>query len=157
MKEIKYNKLTAIQKKLLDAADDTKETAYNPYSHFFVGAAILSNKGKIITGSNYENAAYGPTVCAERSAILAANALGIRCFEKVAVIARGQDFDCKEVTAPCGVCRQTIFECSQIAEKDIEIIMSNTKKTKIIIAKISELLPLAYGPKDLGINVKKFK
>jgi len=157
MKNVKYNKLTPEQKKLLDNAEKASYSAYNPYSHFFVGAAIQSTKKEIFLGSNYENAAYGPTVCAERSAILAANAKGVRSIEKVAVIAHGKDFDCEEVTAPCGVCRQSIYECSQISEKDIEVIMSNSKKTKIIIAKISELLPLAYGPKDLGINVKKFK
>lgn len=142
---------------MLNEAEKVMETAYNPYSNFYVGAAILSQDGKIITGSNVENAAYGSTVCAERAAILRANALGIRAFNKVAIIAKGQDFDMTEVTAPCGSCRQMLYESSQISEKNLEIIMSTSKKDKIIIATIEELLPLAFGPKDLGIDIKKYK
>ena len=114
MKEIKYSQLDKKQKKVLDEAAKAMEKAYNPYSHFYVGAAILSEEGKIIIGSNVENAAYGPSICAERSAIVSANAMGIRIFDKVAVIARREDFDTTEVTAPCGVCRQMLYECSQL-------------------------------------------
>lgn len=157
MKEVTYNNLNKIQKKLIDNATKVMETAYNPYSNFYVGAAILAQNGKIIVGSNVENAAYGSTICAERSAILHANALGIRTFDKVGIIARGQDFDTTEVTAPYGSCRQMLYESSQISERNLEIIMSTTKKDKIIIATIEELLPLAFGPKDLGINIKKYQ
>ena len=157
MKEVTYNKLSEVQKKLLDAAEKSMKLAYNPYSHFFVGAALLSQEGKVFTGSNVENAAYSPTICAERSAIVAANAKGVRVFDKVAIIAKGETFDTKDVTSPCGVCRQMLFEFSQISGKDIEVIMSSTKKDKIIISTIKELLPLGFGPKDLCIDVKKFR
>ena len=157
MKEVKHSELNKLEKELLDEAEKVMETAYNPYSKFFVGAAILSQDGKIITGSNVENAAYGSTICAERAAILRANALGVRTYDKVAIIAKGQDFDTTEVTAPCGCCRQMLYEASQISEKNLEIIMSTTKKDKIIIATIEELLPLAFGPKDLGIDIRKYK
>jgi len=157
MQEVKYKNLEEIQRELLFAAEEVMETPYNPYSHFYVGAALLSKNGQIITGSNVENAAYGSTICAERAAILRANAMRIRTFDKLAIIARGEGFDTKEVTAPCGSCRQMLFESSQISEKNLEIIMSTTKRDKIIIATIEELLPLAFGPKDLGIDVKKYQ
>jgi len=157
MKELKYLELDKLEKKLLNEAKKVMKTAYNPYSKFYVGAAILSQDGRIITGSNVENAAYGSTICAERAAILRANALGVRSYDKVAIIAKGQDFDTTEVSAPCGSCRQMLYESSQISEKNLEIIMSTTKKDKIIIATIEELLPLAFGPKDLGIDIKKYK
>jgi len=149
--------LQPIHKKLLDEAAKVMETAYNPYSNFYVGAAILAKNGKIITGSNVENASYGSTICAERAAILRANAMGIKMFYKIAIIGRGKEFDTKEITSPCGSCRQMIYESSQISERNIEVIMSTTKKDKIVVATINELLPLAFGPKDLGIDVSKYQ
>ncbi len=157
METSKYYSLTEIQQKLLQAAKVVMETAYNPYSHFYVGAALLSQDGQIITGSNVENAAYGSTICAERSALVRANALGLRVFEKVAVIGRGDRFDTTEVTGPCGSCRQMLYEAAQISELNLEVIMSTTKMDKIVVATIEELLPLAFGPKDLGIDVKKYQ
>lgn len=157
MKKIDYVNLEIIQKKLLDKAKKVMNTAYNPYSHFYVGAALLAQDGQIITGSNVENAAYGSTICAERSAILRANAMGIRTFYKIAIIARGESFDTTEVTAPCGSCRQMLYESAQISEINLEIIMATTQKNKVVVATIEELLPLAFGPKDLGIDVKKYQ
>ena len=154
---MKYDSLTEIQQKLLQEARKVMETAYNPYSHFYVGSALLSREGKIITGSNVENAAYGSVICAERSALVRANAMGTRIFEKVAVIGRGEGFDTSEVTGPCGSCRQMLYEAAQISEFNLEIIMSTTKMDKIVIATIEELLPLAFGPKDLGIDIKRYQ
>jgi cytidine deaminase len=157
MRQTTYDKLDYIQKRLLDKAEMVMPTAYNPYSHFYVGAALLSRDGRIIAGSNVENAAYGSTICAERSAILSANAMGVRTFDKVGIIARGETFDTTDVTAPCGSCRQMLFESAQISEKDLEVILSTTRKDKIIMTTINELLPLAFGPKDIGIDVKKYQ
>ena len=145
------------QVKLLNAAKKTMETAYNPYSKFFVGAALLTKDGRIITGSNFENASYGHTICAERSALVRANAMGYREFKSIAIITRGEHADSNEPTAPCGACRQMLFEASQVSNVDLEVIMSNTKMNNIIITKISDLLPLAFGPKDLGINLDDYK
>src|SRR3989344_2227386 len=155
MQEIKYQDLQLISQRLLDEAEIVMETAYNPYSHFYVGAALLSIDRQIITGSNVENAAYGSTICAERAAILRANAMGIRIFEKIAIISKEEAFETIKVTGPCGSCRQMLYESAQISERNIEVIMSTTKKDKIIVATIEELLPLGFGPKDLGINIKK--
>ena len=157
MREVKYENLEEMQRKVLDEAAKVMNTAYNPYSNFYVGAALLSQDGQTITGSNVENAAYGSTICAERAAILRANAMGIRTFDKVGIIARGEDFDTTEVTAPCGSCRQMLYEFAQISERDLEIVMATTKKDKVVVATIEELLPLAFGPKDLGIDVKKYQ
>ena len=157
MKEIRYAQLSGIKRLLLKEAARVMNTAYNPYSRFYVGAALLSQDGRIITGSIVENAAYGSTICAERAALLSANAMGIRKLDKVAVIARGENLDTTTVTSPCGSCRQMLFEASQISGKDLEVIMSTTKKDKIVIKTISELLPMAFGPKDLGIDIKKYQ
>ena len=104
-----------------------------------------------------ENAAYGSTICAERAAILAANAQGYRAFDSLAIIARGADFEASDVTAPCGSCRQNLYEVSQIAGRDLEVVLSTTKKDKIILTSIKELLPLGFGPRDLGIDVSRFR
>jgi len=157
MKDIDYNELSEMQRNLLDAAERTMENAYNPYSKFFVGAALLLDDGEIITGANVENVAYGSTICAERMAIGRANATGKRIYDAIAVIARGEDFDTAVVTGPCGSCRQMIFESSCVSGKDIEVIMSNTRKDKIIISTIRELLPLAFGPKGLGVDIESYR
>ena len=122
-----------------------------------MGAALLLDDGEIITGANVENVAYGSTICAERMAIGRANATGKRIYDAIAVIARGEDFDTAVVTGPCGSCRQMIFESSCVSGKDIEVIMSNTRKDKIIISTIRELLPLAFGPKGLGVDIESYR
>ena len=156
MREVAYHDLREFQRTLLTEAERVMETAYNPYSRFYVGAALLSNKG-IIAASNVENSAYGSTICAERAAIVKANSMGIRTFDAVAIIARGESFDTKEVTGPCGACRQMLFESSQLSEVPLEVIMSNSRKDKIVVATIEELLPLAFGPRELGIDVSRFR
>ncbi|MDP7264598.1 MAG: cytidine deaminase, partial [Candidatus Thermoplasmatota archaeon] len=110
----------------------------------------------VITGANVENVAYGSTICAERMAIGRANAMGKRIFKSMAIIARGENTDHKKVTGPCGACRQMIFEFSCLSGKDIEIIMSNTRKDKIIISTIRELLPMAFGPVGLGVSIEEY-
>ena len=157
MKEVKYEQLDSAQRKTLDSATAAMEHAYSPYSHFKVGAALLAHDGTVIPGANYENAAYGNTVCAERVAQFSANTLGYRVFDKLAVIGRGETFDTPEVVAPCGTCRQNLNELYQVSGKPLEIIMSNSKRTKIVIASIDELLPMAFGPKDLRIDVSTLR
>lgn len=148
MKTTNFSELDSQDQELLKAATTAMEEAYNPYSHFFVGAALIA-EGKITVGANVENSAYGSSICAERSAIVSANAQGLKKANKLAVIVRGKNGAVTEPSAPCGACRQMIYELSQVSDVDIEIIMSNTDMSKIIIATISELLPLAFGPKDL--------
>src|SRR5437764_50059 len=131
MKNTKYKNLSSLQMKALDQAAEAMETAYNPYSHYFVGAALYTKNGIIVTGSNVENGSYGLTICAERAAIFRANAMNVRNFVGIAIIARSKKLDTKEVTAPCGGCRQVLYEFSQVAGNDLGLVLSNTKKDKI--------------------------
>lgn len=150
---LKYGDLSGEDQELLDAAGAALKNSYSPYSHFKVGSALRTIDGEIISGTNFENAAYGSAICAERSAILRANAMGKREFHTIAIIAKPEQGSVTDPVAPCGSCRQVIFESSQISDTDIKVIMSNTAKDKIIISHISSLLPLAFGPKDLGIKL----
>lgn len=93
--------------RLIRAARDVQERAYAPYSHFRVGAALLGEDGTVYTGCNVENASYGLTICAERNAIFHAVACGCRHF--TALLITG---DSKDLTAPCGACRQVMVEFS---------------------------------------------
>ncbi|MET0752089.1 MAG: cytidine deaminase [Pyrinomonadaceae bacterium] len=124
---------------LIEAAKKAFESAYCPYSHFCVGAAVRTKSGKIYTGCNIESASYGLTVCAERVAVWKAVSEGERGFEQVVVVA-----DTEELTPPCGVCRQIIWEfCG-----DIPVTFSNLKgKTETV--RMSELLPRAFDTKFL--------
>ena len=94
--------------RLWQAASDARKNAYAPYSGFSVGAALLSDDGRIFVGCNVENAAYSPTLCAERVALGAAIAAGARSFVAIAVV--GGKGDALADTPPCGVCRQSLSE-----------------------------------------------
>ncbi len=137
---------------LLRVASAALNKSYAPYSKFHVAAAVLTEDGTIITGNNVENAAWA-SICAERAAIVNANAQGKRDIVAIAIIAQAYDSQghiqaVPEPIAPCGVCRQVIYEFA--LDHDIDIIMSNTARDKIIIKTISELLPMAFGPKDIA-------
>ncbi len=152
MKKIDFQKLNKIEQSLLQKAFEVMNNSYNPYSKFYVGAAILDSENKIFVGTNVENAAYGNTICAECSALTSARANGVKKVLKIAVIGKNFKKAVLDPVSPCGSCRQMIFEVSQVSGTDIEVIMSNTKMDKIIIAKISELLPLGFGPKNFGFK-----
>ena len=124
---------------LIESAKKVREMAYAPFSNFKVGAAVRTKNGKIYTGCNVESASYGLTVCAERIAIWKAVSEGEREFVRVSVVA-----DTEELTPPCGVCRQIIWEfCG-----DIPVTFSNLKgKTETVTMK--ELLPRAFDTKFL--------
>lgn len=145
---LKYADLSKDQKELLDAAEAVMKNSYSPYFKFNVGAALRTIDGEIVGGTNVENAA-GTSICAERSAILRANAMGKPKFIAMAVIGKPENGSAPKPITPCGFCRQVIFESSQVSDNDIELIMSNTAKDQIIISRINTLLPLAFGPKDL--------
>ncbi len=127
------------EKELIKAAQNVRELAYTPYSNFKVGAAVRTIDGKIYTGCNVESASYGLTVCAERVAIWKAVSEGEKEFTEIAVVA-----DTQELTPPCGVCRQIIWEfCG-----DIPVIFANLNgKTETV--QMSELLPRAFDTKFL--------
>ncbi len=121
-------------KDLIEQARQARENAHAPFSNFKVGAALLTENEKIITGCNIENASYGLTMCAERTAIFKAISEGETKFTRLAIVA-----DTENLTPPCGACRQIIWEfCG-----DVEIILSNlSSKTETF--QMSELLPKAF-------------
>ena len=127
----------------MKAAQKARENSYSPYSHFRVGAALLTKSGKVYTGCNIENAGYSATNCAERTAIFKAVSEGERDFEALAIIG-GREGETAEFCAPCGICRQVI---SEFCGKDFKIILGNEEKYKIYT--LDSLLPLAFTDKDL--------
>ena len=129
---------------LVKKALEAREKSYSPYSQFKVGAALLTSDGEIFTGANVENAAYTPTVCAERVAFLTAVHLGKRDFKAIAIVGGKASEPVSSYTAPCGVCRQVMAE---FADGDFEIILFNGKDVKTYL--FSELLPESFGKNDL--------
>lgn len=131
-----YRDLSVEDQKLVDAAAAVMERAYNPYSRFAVGAALRTPEGEIIAGTNVENGAYGDTICAERSAIVRANAEGKGVFSRIAVIGSRDS-----ITTPCGSCRQVIMEFARKNGIDVEVIMTDQKRENILKGSIHALLP----------------
>ncbi|MEN9448544.1 MAG: hypothetical protein RJA25_1834 [Bacteroidota bacterium] len=130
---------------LIIEARKAKEGAYAPYSHFNVGAALLLNNGDIIHGSNQENASYPIGFCAERTALSAAASLA--SHEKIKAIAITCSSLQNPVTkpaAPCGICRQTIFEAECKHQQDIEVILMGESGAIYIFKSIKDLLPLHF-------------
>jgi cytidine deaminase len=125
---------------LIEAAKAVRENAFAPYSNFQVGAAVESDSGDIYTGCNVESASYGLTVCAERVAIWKGISRGEKKFGRIAVVV-----DTEELTPPCGVCRQIIWEfCG-----DVPVILANLHgKTETV--QMAELLPRAFDSKFLN-------
>lgn len=129
-------------KELFDKAVKAREKSYSPYSGYSVGAALLCSDGTVYTGCNIENAAYSPTVCAERVAIFKAVSDGRRDFEAMA-IAGGKDGI--DPCTPCGVCRQVMAEfCSADC---FELILKGIDGLYRI--RLGELLPGGFGPDNL--------
>lgn len=127
-------------KLLLEKAYEGRENAYAPYSNFKVGAAVLMENGKIYTGCNIENASYGATNCAERTAIFKAISEGNRKICAIAIV--GAD---DEYTYPCGICRQVIAE---FADENTEIILGK-KSLEYIVKTLAEILPGAFTKEAL--------
>ena len=130
-------------KSLMQAAQKARNNSYSPYSHFRVGAALLTKSGKVYTGCNIENAAYSATNCAERTAIFKAVSDGERDFVAIAIIG-GREGETADFCAPCGVCRQVI---SEFCPKDFEIVLGNEQKFEVYT--LDQLLPLSFSDKDL--------
>jgi len=123
-----------------------REFSYSPYSNFKVGAALLTKTGKIYTGCNIENASYSPSNCAERTAFFKALSEGERDFEAIAIVGGHKDKGL-EICAPCGVCRQVMMEFCDY--ETFEIILGKSEDDYLKYT-LQELLPLGFGPKNLG-------
>ncbi len=129
---------------LLSLAIEAMEKSYSPYSDCKVGAALLCKNGKVFFGTNIENAAFSPTVCAERVAFFKAISEGERVFSKIAV-AGGKNGIINGIFAPCGVCRQVMRE---FCDDDFSIIMGESEE-KYKIVSLKELLPLSFSPDNV--------
>jgi cytidine deaminase len=133
-------------KELLNLAVRARLCAYAPYSHFTVGAALLSDDGTVYTGSNIENAAYSPTVCAERVAFFKAVSDGKRGFTAIAVAGGKEGAPPDKLVAPCGVCRQVMREFC--GDKSFDIILGDGAGG-ITVNRLSDILPLGFGPENI--------
>ena len=129
---------------LVNLAKEAAKNAYVPYSHHYVGAALLCKNGKVYLGCNIENAAYGPTNCAERTAFFKAISEGEREFLKIAVVG-GKDMDFKSYFTPCGVCRQVM---SEFCDDDF-IVIFGKNGDEYMETTLNEILPYRFSPKDL--------
>ncbi len=129
-------------KGLLEAAAEARRTAYVPYSHFAVGAAVRTASGRIFTGCNIENASYGATCCAERTAMFKAISEGETVLQEIAVVA-----DTDRPCSPCGICRQVMAELGPnmtvwLGNLDGEVVETST----------AELLPYQFDHEFLGAD-----
>lgn len=143
--------LSASEQELADAARAAMGHAYAPYSRFAVGAALRMADGSILTGSNFENASYGLSLCAETVAVAAANAQG-RLGEIVAVAVAGAPMGGAgdAVVTPCGRCRQVLNEAQDVAGREIPILCVSGDGKSVTRHRLGELLPHAFGPANLG-------
>lgn len=133
-------------KELITSAIEARKKAYTPYSHFKVGAAVLTGELRIYTGCNIENAAYSPGICAERNAIYKAVSEGARKLKAIAVVGDKEGDVITQYAFPCGVCRQVMRE------------FCNPDEMMVIVAKsceeyqtytLNQLLPESFGPDHL--------
>ncbi|MBQ3135681.1 MAG: cytidine deaminase [Oscillospiraceae bacterium] len=127
-------------RQLAELALDARKHAYVPYSNFKVGAALLCSDGTVFTGCNVENAAYGSTICAERTALVKAVSEGQRSFTAIAIAGSGDDF-----CWPCGSCRQMLFEFAP----DLRV-LAVRPDGQFQTTALTELLPHAFGPTALN-------
>jgi cytidine deaminase len=131
---------------LIDLARAAAAKAYAPYSQFQVGCAVESIDGEVVTGANMENACYRLGVCAEQSALTAAqHQFGLDKVARIAVVGGSGDMVC----TPCGGCRQTILEAAQLSGRDIEVICSSGDGGAVERRPISALIPYGFGPANL--------
>ena len=125
---------------LMDMAKEAMKSAYAPYSHFSVGAAVETDDGKVYCGCNIENSSYGATNCAERTAIFKAVSEGYRRITRIAICDSNNSF-----AWPCGICRQVM---SEFAVEDFYVILEDNGK--ISNFSLKELLPNSFSSKDMN-------
>jgi cytidine deaminase len=131
---------------LLELAREASAKAYAPYSNFNVGCAIESAEGEVVTGANMENASYRLGVCAEQSALTAAqHHFGLDKVARIAVVGGSGGIVC----TPCGGCRQAILEAAQLSGRDVDILCASGDGSAVERHRIGELIPYGFGPANL--------
>ena len=142
-------KLTLEEKQeLIRMALAARERAYAPYSDFMVGAALRAEDGRVFTGCNVENAAFTPTSCAERTALFKAVSEGVTKFTDIAVVGSRRGEINQQITSPCGVCRQALFE---FGGPELNVIVAKTPDD-FMERSMDELLPFGFGPSNVAGN-----
>lgn len=144
MQILKFSQLNATEKKLINAAQRASKGAYSPYLKTDIGAAVLTNDGKIITAGSFSPASTTVNLCAERAVVATANAQGQRKIKMLAVFGHSKK-NSNNPLPPCGVCRQFLYEITKITGQDLIILSSNPTKTKIMKTSIKELFPYPYS------------
>lgn len=130
---------------LVQEALEARKRSYSPYSHYRVGAALLTQDGKIYRGCNIENAAYTPTNCAERTAFFKAVSEGEQAFEAICIVG-GSGEEPDSFAAPCGVCRQVMME---FCDPETFLVILATDPQNVKVYRLKELLPEGFGPANL--------
>ncbi|MFL6720808.1 MAG: cytidine deaminase [Sphingomonas sp.] len=134
---------------LIALARTAATKAYAPYSNFAVGCAVESLDGQVVTGANLENACYRLGMCAEQSALTAAqHEFGLDRIARIAVVGGSGDVVC----TPCGGCRQAILEAAQLSGRDIEILCGSGDGSAAERHTIGKLLPSGFGPANLDVR-----
>lgn len=131
-----------MREKLIQAVLNARENAYAPYSHYQVGAALLTEEGEIVTGCNVENASYGAACCAERTAVFKAVSDGKKQFRAIAIAGGMEGREPEDYAYPCGICRQVLSEFAR--EKDLTVIVVKSPEDYKEYL-LSELLPWSFG------------
>jgi len=144
------DKLNQEDQKLLQKAWEACDTAYAPYSKFNVGAAVLLENGKIVSGNNQENAAYPSGLCAERVAMYYASAHypGV-AMKAIAVAAKSKEVQLSEPASPCGSCRQVMAEYENLYHTKMRVILGSPDTKIQVMEGIDNLLPLSFYAEDL--------
>lgn len=139
---------------LIAAAKRAMDHAHAPYSRYAVGAALRLTDGTIITGSNFENASYGLSLCAETVAIASANAQG-RLREIAAIAVTGGAMGVphgSDIVTPCGRCRQILKEAEDMGGREIQILCASPDDSNLLRLSLDVLLPHTFGPANLGVT-----
>lgn len=136
-------------KEMIRAAMEARKKAYAPYSHYQVGAALLTRELRIYTGCNIENAAYGPSVCAERTAIVKAVSEGWRKWKAIAIVGSPAGEEISQYAYPCGVCRQVMQEFAD-PDEFVVIVAKNQEDYKM--NRLRDLLPEGFGPGNIAAS-----
>lgn len=136
---------------LIKEALEARKMAYTPYSHFNVGAALLTKDGRVYRGCNIENASYTPSNCAERTAFFKAVSDGIMDFSAIAIVGGPAKTGSYSICSPCGVCRQVMMEFCD--PKTFKIILG-TDESDFKVYTLEQMLPLGFGPENLEADME---
>jgi len=153
--KIKFVNLDETEKRIFNKLSAIIDNSYNPYSKFYVASAVLAEDNKIFYGVNIETCAY-TSICAERVAIGNAVTNGYYKFKSIFILAKSDYFRVKTISGPCGVCRQVIYEFSELIKRDIRILIADSDLKNILVTSVKKLHPISFGPRLCGGDYIKY-